>query len=167
MSGQIQFQSNKKWSIGKKIGVIGGIVVAVLVIIFLIIAAIGSNSSSSSSTATSEPIKVATIMDDYIYDINTANSKYKDKTLTVTGQVVHKNQFNNSSDYSIYVYNKEAKGQDFTFVIDIPADKVSEVNKVKIGDFVTVTGKCIDRLNKMIHRMYQYNYRQKKLIKVI
>ena len=114
-----------------------GIVVAVVVIIagFLVF--------SSSDSISKEPIKASTIIEDYIRDQASAEKTYKGKTVKVTGQLLSKSQFNNSSNYNWIIYRETAGGKYYSVTVDIPADKAAEANKVKEGDFVSVEGTCV------------------------
>lgn len=80
---------------------------------------------------------------DYRTDFASAEAKYKDKEVEVTGQLLSKKQFNNSQDYALVIYATEAGGKSYTVDVDIDKDKVTEANKVKNGDFVNVKGICV------------------------
>lgn len=138
---QVQYQqpvpSSKKLSPLKWVG----IVIGVLVCIFILIGVFSSKDSSSVSS--SEPVKAQTIIEDYIRDTGSADKQYKDKKIKVTGQLVRKQQFNNSSNYGLLLYTQETGGKKYTLLVDIPADKASEANKVKVGDFVSAEGTCV------------------------
>lgn len=116
---------------------IGGIIAVVIVVLACII---GFSDSGSTSK---EPVKASTIIEDYIRDQGTAEKTYKDKNIKVTGQLVRKFQFSNTSDYALVLHEQSVGGKYYNLIIDIPSDKAAEANKVKEGDFVSVEGTCI------------------------
>ena len=98
---------------------------------------------SNSSGVTKEPIKASAIVEDYIRDQASAEKTYKDKTIKVTGKLLSKSQFSDSSNYALVIYHETAGGKYYSLSVNIPADKAGEVNKVKEGDFISVEGTCV------------------------
>ncbi len=129
-----------KWNM-KKIGGIIGICVVVLVILVSVLSSSDGNGSTSSSGAIS--VKAEDMIDDYIRDQASAEKKYKDKEINITGKLIHKNQFNNSQNYCLYISRKTVSGKEYSIVIDVPSKDVNMINKVKTGDFISAKGTCV------------------------
>lgn len=118
-------------------------VVAVVLMLVVGIIALGSDNDFSSSSSTVLTVKADEVIDDYIRDQGTAESKYKDKKVNITGKVLRKDQFANSNNFSLTLAGKNAVGRTYTVVIDIPTDKVELVNKAEEGKFISVQGTCV------------------------
>lgn len=129
---------------GKLVTIMGGII-AVLLVVVLLMAFGGRGGSDSSTKGNSDTVAVKSeeMIDDYIRDQGTAEKKYKGKIITISGKVMAKGQFKNSSHYKIVLSHKNVAGKDYSTVIDIPPEKVSELNKLKTGDFVNAKGTCV------------------------
>lgn len=118
-------------------------VVAVVLMLVVGIIALGSDNDFSSSSSTVLTVKADEVIDDYIRDQGTAESKYKDKKVNITGKVLRKDQFANSNNFSLTLAGKNAVGRTYTVVIDIPTDRVELVNKAEEGKFISVQGTCV------------------------
>lgn len=75
-------------------------------------------------------------------------TKYKEKNVEVTGQLVRKQQFINAQDYGLIIYENAAGEKLYRVIVQIDKDKVSEANKVKEGDFIKVKGICVGRVRQ-------------------
>lgn len=137
--GNSSFQNVMVTADGKKkiIAVVLGIAVILLCVVMF---SSGGSDNSRSNVAT---VKAEEMMDDYIRDQGTAESKYKDKNLNVTGMVLHKGQFKNSNNFSLTLAAQNAAGRSYRIEIDIPADKVEIVNKAEEGKYISVQGTCV------------------------
>ena len=80
---------------------------------------------------------------DYVRDISTANQKYENKNIKITGQVISKGQFKNTSNFFIIAGTDYYYGKSYSLLLDYPIEKVDEVNKLNVGDFVVAEGSCI------------------------
>ena len=60
-------------------------------------------------------VKANELMNDYIRDVGTAESKYKNKNMQITGQLVSKGQFKNASNFYAVIADK------FAFVVIVAA----------------------------------------------
>ena len=134
--------------------IVGG-VFGVIVVLCILANGCGSSNntkkpaaSSSSATKQAIQVKAEDMIKDYRTDLASAEAKYKDKEVEVTGQLLHKKQFNNSQDYALVIYATEAGGKSYTVDVDIDKDKVTEANKVKNGDFVNAKGICVGRVEQ-------------------
>ncbi|MCR5175759.1 MAG: hypothetical protein K6C05_02800 [Anaerovibrio sp.] len=107
----------------------------------MMLAGCGSSKSGKSSSVIS--VKADEMIDDYIRDQGTAESKYKDKKVSITGKVLHKDQFTNSNDYLLRLAYKNAGGRDYFIDIAVPSEKVEIVNKAEEGKFISVEGTCV------------------------
>ncbi|MCR5175760.1 MAG: zinc ribbon domain-containing protein [Anaerovibrio sp.] len=125
----------------KKIIIAVGVVVVFLLGCLLF--AGGGDNGSKSKGGSAIAVKSEEMLNDYIRDQGTAESKYKNKKVSITGQVQHKSQFNNSNDFNLTLELKQAAGRTYAIAIDVPADKVEIVNKAEEGKFISVEGKCV------------------------
>ena len=95
-----------------------------------------------------EIIKVEDMAKDYMRSELVAEEKYKGKRVKVTGRVLKKFQFGNSTNYCIviydtYDYNSRKK---YSVVVDLKADDVNIVNKLENPKFLVVEGKCVGKV---------------------
>ncbi|WP_303667865.1 zinc-ribbon domain-containing protein [Selenomonas ruminantium] len=127
---------------GKLVAIMGG-VIAVLLIAVLAMAFGGGDGSKSKSGSNAIVVKAEEMIDDYIRDQATAEQKYKGKVITVSGQVLQKGQFSNSTDYMIGMSAKDAAGRNYLVAASVPPERVSELNKLNVGDFVNIKGQCV------------------------
>lgn len=125
----------------KKIGGIIGVCIVVLVLLIGIFSSNDNNSSTLSGGTTS--VKAEEMLDDYIRDQASAEKKYKDKQVKITGKLIRKNQFNNAQNYGLMIATKKVSGKDYNIILDIDPKNVNTVNKIKIGDFVSAEGTCV------------------------
>lgn len=119
------------------------IAVAAVVVILFGFLAFGSGDSSKSSSKAALTVKAEEVMEDYIRDQGTAESKYKDKKVNITGKVLHKDQFSNSNDFSLLLSGTHAAGRTYQVLVAVPSDKVEIVNKAEEGKFISVQGTCV------------------------
>ena len=87
-------------------------------------------------------VKANDVMNDYIRDAGIAESKYKNKNVHVTGQLVKKGQFTNSSNFYAIIANRYAAGRNYSVLVEYPVEKSDEINKLKYNDFVVAKGVC-------------------------
>lgn len=121
------------------------IVLGIVVFIGMLMAFNSGNSETANSKnekTVVQTVKAEDLVDDYIRDYSSAESKYKGSKIKVTGKVVNKGQFNNTNNFYVTLYSTSAAGKDYTLMVDIPAENVSDVNRVKHSDFITVEGTC-------------------------
>ena len=125
-----------------------GRIIAIIVLLLVVVGgafAVFRDGSKGSESSTSNSgnvvvIKSETLVDDYIRDSASANTKYGNKTVQITGKVLYKNQFTNDVSFCVTLYAKSAGGKHYSVSIAMPVAKVNEVNKLKNGDFVTAEG---------------------------
>ena len=128
---------------GKLVAIMGGVIAVLLIAVLVLATGGGSGDSPSKGNSNAIVVKSDEMIDDYIRDQGIAEQKYKGKIITVSGKVVTKGQFNNSSNYMIGMAYKNAAGKEYSIVVDVPPERVSELNKLKIGDFINVKGTCV------------------------
>ena len=87
-------------------------------------------------------VKANDIMNDYIRDTSIAESKYKNKNVHITGQLVKKGQFTNSSNFYAVIAHKYAAGRNYSILVEYPVEKSEEINKLHYNDFVVAKGVC-------------------------
>lgn len=118
---------------------------AVVALVFFVGVALvrGGDDSVATSSSAVVNVKAAEMIDDYIRDQGTAETKYKGKTVSITGKIQRKSQFNNSNNFVLVLEEKFAAGKSYQVSLDVPADKVSIVNNAEVGKYVNVTGKCV------------------------
>ena len=118
----------------------------IVIIVFAFIIGNGKESTNNSVKAENSQVirvKAEEVINDYIRDQSSAEQKYKDKRVIVTGKVIDKNQFNNSQDYAMLIATNITAGKTYGVIAAIPNEKIELINKVKVGDFVNVEGICI------------------------
>ena len=128
---------------GKLVAIMGGVIAVLLVIVLAMASNGGGDGSSAKGGSSAMVVKSDDMIDDYIRDQGTAEQKYKDKILTVSGKVLRKGQFSNSTDYLIAMSSKDATGRSYVIAASIPPERVTELNKLKVGDFINIKGKCV------------------------
>lgn len=103
----------------------------------------------------------------YEVDIKKGDSEYKDKGVTVSGQVLRKGQFNNSDDLYVEIYNnareKYAYDKYVSVLVAFPMEKKELVNKIKNGDFVQVRGTCVGFVKQEENRQISVQIQGKSL----
>ncbi len=117
-----------------------------IVVIFLLGCMMFSGGGDNGSKTKGEPavsVKSEEMLNDYIRDQGTAETKYKNKKVSITGKVQHKSQFDNSNDFNLTLEFKHAAGRTYVVAIDVPAEKVDIVNKAEEGKFISVEGTCV------------------------
>lgn len=117
----------------KKPAVLGGIGVAIVAIIAAVYFLFGGNTLQ---------VKADDMINDYIRDQSTAEQKYKDKDIAITGRLLVKTQFKDSQNYNMIIASKTA-GKIYSISLDVDSKNVKAVNSVNIGDFVSAKGKCM------------------------
>ena len=125
-----------------KIGLLIGVGVVILLVFIGVIINSGSSDNENASGGQIS-VKAEEMADDYIRDQASAEQKYKNKKVQITGTLADKGQFKNSQDYSLHIYNKYAAGKSYHVIISVDSKKVNDVNKIKVGDFVTAQGTCV------------------------
>jgi hypothetical protein len=113
------------------------------VLLFGLVSGCGGSTKSPVGSAPVIEVKSSAMVDDYIRDIGTADQKYKNKNVKITGNVLLKSQFNNSSNFYIITDRKAVGGKRYSVLVEYPVDKVDEVNKLKYNDFVVAEGLCV------------------------
>lgn len=118
------------------------ITLLMLLFLLLVVSGCDSGGSSNSQSSITKPMEVKSeeIIDDYIRDQTSAEQKYKDKNVKLTGKVISKGQFNNAADFFIIAGVKNLGEKKYTLVVDYPTDKVDVVNAAKTDDFLVVEG---------------------------
>lgn len=115
-----------------KLKMFTGVIIAVCIIVGLF--ASGSNSTIQ--------VKAEEVMGDYVRDQVSAEKKYKDKKVAISGKLITKNQFNNSQDYALLIAADDVNGKSYRIFVDVPKENVDVVNKIQKGDFVNIEGTC-------------------------
>ena len=89
------------------------ITLVIFLFLLLIVSGCGDATSSKSQTAITPTIEVKSeeIINDYIRDQTSAEQKYKNKNVKLTGKVVTKGQFKNSSNFFIVTGLKHLNGK--------------------------------------------------------
>ena len=87
-------------------------------------------------------VKANDVMNDYIRDASIAESKYKNKNVHITGQLIKKGQFTNSSNFYAVIANRYAAGRNYSVLVEYPVEKSEEINKLHYNDFVVAKGVC-------------------------
>ena len=131
---------------GKNKKILFGVIAFIAFIVFAFIIGNGKESTNNSVKAENSQVirvKAEEMIDDYIRDQASAEKKYKDKRVIVTGKVIDKNQFNNSQDYAMLIATNLTGGKTYGVTVAIPNEKIELINKVKVNDFVNVEGICI------------------------
>ena len=131
---------------GKNKKILFGVIAFIAFIVFAFIIGNGKESTNNSVKAENSQVirvKAEEMIDDYIRDQASAEQKYKDKRVIVTGKVIDKNQFNNSQDYAMLIATNITAGKTYGVIAAIPNEKIELINKVKVGDFVNVEGICV------------------------
>ena len=114
--------------------------------IIAIITGCGGNTGANKiekTAITYMEIKSDDMLNDYILDIGTAQNRYKDKNVKITGKFLKKCQFHNSNQFYAVIGYKVAAGRTYTILVEYPTDRVEELNKLKFDDFVVVSGHCV------------------------
>ena len=131
---------------GKNKKILFGVIAFIAFIVFAFIIGNGKGSTDNSVKAENSQVirvKAEEVINDYIRDQSSAEQKYKDKRVIVTGKVIDKNQFNNSQDYAMLIATNITAGKTYGVIAAIPNEKIELINKVKVGDFVNVEGICV------------------------
>ena len=131
---------------GKNKKILFGVIAFIAFIVFAFIIGNGKESTNNSVKAENSQVirvKAEEVINDYIRDQSSAEQKYKDKRVIVTGKVIDKNQFNNSQDYAMLIATNITAGKTYGVIAAIPNEKIELINKVKVGDFVNVEGICV------------------------
>ena len=131
---------------GKNKKILFGVIAFIAFIVFAFIIGNGKESTNNSVKAENSQVirvKAEEVINDYIRDQSSAEQKYKDKRVIVTGKVIDKNQFNNSQDYAMLIATNNTAGKTYGVIAAIPNEKIELINKVKVGDFVNVEGICV------------------------
>lgn len=119
-----------------------------MIVMFVVCCGCGGTGGGKKETekAKSVPaisVKSEEILNDYIRDIGTAEQKYKNKNVKITGEVESKGQFKNSQSFFIVTSYKFVGGKRYSVQLAYPVNRIDEVNKMKNGDFVAADGVCV------------------------
>ena len=131
---------------GKNKKILFGVIAFIAFIVFAFIIGNGKESTNNSVKAENSQVirvKAEEVINDYIRDQSSAEQKYKDKRVIVTGKVIDKNQFNNSQDYAMLIATNITGEKTYGVIAAIPNEKIELINKVKVGGFVNVEGICV------------------------
>lgn len=129
----------------KKVLAVAAVSLVVVLIVVFAVMHMGKQSNTL-TTGTDQAVisvKAGDMLDDYIRDQLTAEQKYKNKNIHITGTVVFKGQFKNTQNYRITLLSKEATGRVYNIQLDLGESNVKELNVLKLGDFVSAKGKCV------------------------
>ena len=99
---------------GKNKKILFGVIAFIAFIVFAFIIGNGKESTNNSVKAENSQVirvKAEEVINDYIRDQSSAEQKYKDKRVIVTGKVIDKNQFNNSQDYAMLIATNITAGK--------------------------------------------------------
>ena len=152
-----------------KLKIIGGVIGGLFLLVMLLGSMGGGGSSSSSSgKAPAKDNKVLEVraeelIDDYSKDEAAAEEKYKDKKVSITGQLEVKHQFKNTQNYGLMVAHRQVQGKNYDVVIDVDKDDVTAANKVKQGDFVKAEGTCVGKVEQKDPNEISIQVKAKKL----
>lgn len=100
--------------------------------IIAIITGCGGNTGANKiekTAITYMEVKSDDMLNDYILDIGTAQNRYKDKNVKITGKFLKKGQFHNSNQFYAVIGYKVAAGRTYTILVEYPTDRVEELNK--------------------------------------
>jgi len=129
---------------GGAMKIIAGVLVVVAVVVgFLAFSGGDSKKPSKDKAAAAMSVKADEMLDDYIRDQGTAETKYKDKKVNISGKVFYKSEFKNTQNFQIVIAHKSAAGRSYSISLDLPQSKVDVVNSKKVGDFVVEVGTCV------------------------
>lgn len=88
-------------------------------------------------------VKAEDMLKDYIRDTGIAENKYKGRNVQLTGQLLSKGQFKNSSNFYAVLLQRYTLGRKYSIAVEYPVDKSAEINKLNYGDFVVAKGECV------------------------
>lgn len=128
--------------------IVGISILIVTGIIFIVPHFYSTTPSPSHSTSNSINVKAEEMLDAYIRDQSKADTKYKNKTVQITGQLIEKGQFNNSQDYLLNIGSKIVGGKTYSILIDIDLKHADAINSVHIGDYITAQGQCVGTVDQ-------------------
>ena len=111
------------------------------ILVLVIVGALGLNTFGSDDKNI-VTIKVEDVLNDYIRDQYSAEQKYRNKKINLSGQVYMKGQFKNSDSYFINIGRKYSNGKDYEIILSLEPQDVSVVNKFKDDDFIVAEGTC-------------------------
>ena len=114
----------------------------IFIVCFLVLGCASENSKKEKAVEFIQ-VKSEDMINDYIRDQGTAESKYKNKNIKLTGNVLRKGQFKNGTDFFVVTNSKYAAGRQYSILVQYPVDRVDDVNKLKYGDFLVAEGACV------------------------
>ena len=88
------------------------------------------------------------IVEAYVQNESLGELKYKNKKIRITGKLIHKNQFNNSRDYYLDLYERSERGKVYSIFVSVDSSDRDIVNQLRIGDFIIVEGRCLGRVQQ-------------------
>lgn len=88
-------------------------------------------------------VKAEDLINDYASDANSAQNKYKNKNVRISGKLIRKGQFTNNNNFYAVIADRHASGRNYSVLVEYPAEMVEEINKYKQNDFVVAQGACL------------------------
>lgn len=88
-------------------------------------------------------VKAAEVIKTYMTDTGMGEQQYKGQNLQVTGQLVRKGQFKNSSSFYAVIAQENDFGRAYNVLVVYPVEQNGEINKMKYGDFIVAKGACV------------------------
>lgn len=149
----------------KSLILIGSIVTLIIVVIAVLFNGVSDTTSKKPAEVAIETYKAEDMLNDYIRDQSSAEQKYKGKKVKVTGHVVRKGQFENSTNLWIDVASNNDGNKSYEIVLDMKPDKVSDYNSLKVYDFIVVEGTCIGIVKQDNPRKVSVQITVDKLVK--
>lgn len=87
------------------------------------------------------------IVEDYVQNESLAELKYKNKKILITGKLIDKGQFSDTTDYlSLCLCEKSERGKVYSVLVYVDKTDIDIVNKLRIGDFIIAEGRCLGRV---------------------
>ena len=88
-------------------------------------------------------VKADDLINDYVSDANSAQNKYKNKNVRISGKLIRKGQFTNNNNFYAVIANRHTSGRNYSVLVEYPSEMVEEINKFKQNDFVVAQGACL------------------------
>lgn len=114
-----------------------------LIVVVLMTFVAGCAKNFGKSNVTYMDVKAEDMINDYIRDVGIAETKYKGRNIQLTGKLLEKGQFKNSSNFYAVLASRYVLGREYQILVEYPVDKNEELNKLKYGDFVLAKGECV------------------------
>ena len=133
-STENESSANKFSEITKKPAYLGGIGAAIVAVIAIAYFLFAGNVVE---------VKASDMLNDYIRDQSIAEQKYKGKNIKITGSLLYKYQFSNSSDWAMVVASQVVGDKRYSIILQIDSENTKAVNSINVGDFISAKGKGI------------------------